>query len=71
MILTNLKHKGKERFNIKKLYCKALFVENRKRRATFLFIFFLCDKEQNKLVFQQQMQTTKLAHQTQWHIPEV
>lgn len=38
MILPNLKQKGKERFNIKKLYCKALFVENRKRRATFPFI---------------------------------
>ena len=38
MISTNLKQKGKERFNIKKLYCKALFVENRKRRATFPFI---------------------------------
>ena len=43
MISTNLEQKGKERFNIKNLYYQALFVENRKRRATFPFIleFFL------------------------------
>ena len=73
MISTNLKQKGKERLISKIYIAKRYSLKTvRDERLSPLFSnFFSCDKEQNKLVSQQQMQTTKLAHQTQWHIPEV